>query len=120
MATIINRSGTSAVVHITTSNSIVVAGNSTTSNIASNNEDITGGAIAQVWWGAANSGFWTVKRGSTPLLTLTDTGYMDYAGCGASLIANSSATIDCTLVGTTNGYIMIEIQKIPQSTGYTQ
>lgn len=120
MATIINRSGTSAVVHITTSNSIIVAGNSTTSNIASQDEVITGGAIAQIWWGAANSGYWTVKRGTTPLLTLTESGYKDFAGAGASLIANSSSTINCTLVGTSDGYIMIEVQKIPQSTGYTQ
>lgn len=120
MPTIINRSGTSAVFHTAANATITVVGGSGVSNIASPGETISGGAITQVWWGASGAGYWNVKRDTTPLLTLSGTGYVDYAGCGASLTANSTSTIVCELVDTSNGYILIEVQKIPQSTGYTQ
>ena len=119
MSVVINRSGTSAVIHVTANATYVIAGNSSVSNIATQNEVLTDGYITQAWWGAANGGYWEVKRDTTTILVLTETGYVDYAGAGASLVANSASDIVFSLVGTAKGYCMIEVQKAPTSTGYT-
>lgn len=119
MAVMINRSNISAVVHVTANVTIVVAGNSSVSNIASPGEELTGASITQVWYGVANGGLWRVKRGSNTVLVLESTGYVDFAGAGASLIVDPSANIVATLEGTTNGYLMLEVQKNPATTGYT-
>jgi len=41
---------------------------------------------------------------------LTETGHIDFAGDGSSLILNNTVDIDLTLTGT--GYIMFELQKV--------
>jgi hypothetical protein len=119
MAIIINRPGTSAVIHVTANATINAVGNTTNTTIASGDEVLTGAAITQVFWGASGGGYWTISRGSTLTLTLTDTGTMDFAGSGCSLIANSAFAIEAKLVGTANGHLLMEVQKIPTSTGYT-
>ena len=119
MSIIINRPGTSAVIHVTANATINAVGNTTNSTIATGSEVLTGAAITQVFWGGAGDGYWTISRNSTLLLTLTDTGTMDFAGSGCSLIANSAENIDIKLVGTGNGHLLMEVQKIPTSTGYT-
>lgn len=125
MATVLNRNRTSAVVHLNANATITVTGNSSVSNIAwgSGNtqieETLTGASIVQVFWGAADGGYWNVKRNTTLVLTLPDTGTMDFAGSGCSLVANSAETVVAELVGTANGFLMIELQKIPMGTGYT-
>ena len=115
MPTIINRIGSSAVVHTTANATIVVVGGVGTSNIASTGETITSGAITQVWWGSAQ-GHWVVKRGSNTVLTLDGTGYLDFAGCGSSLTVDGTATIqaNCSVV---NCFIMIEVAKTPTIAG---
>ena len=118
MAVIINRPGTSAVIHVTANATYVIAGNSSVSNVASGDEILTGGSITQAWWGAANGGYWEVKRDTTTVLVFTESGYCDYAGAGASLVANASGNVVFTLSGTTTGYCMLEIQKAPTDTGY--
>jgi|DEB19_MinimDraft_3_1074340.scaffolds.fasta_scaffold148916_2 hypothetical protein len=119
MAIMINRPGTSAVIHVTANATINTVGTTANSTIASGSEVLTGAAIAQILWGAAGGGYWTIARGTTPLLTLPDTGTMDFAGSGCSLVANSEFAIEAKLVGTGNGHLIIEVQKIPTSTGYT-
>jgi hypothetical protein len=119
MSVIINRLGTSAVIHTAANATYVVAGNSATSNIATGSEVITGGSITQAWWGVANGGYWEVKRGSSTVLILTESGYADYAGAGVSLVANSTGNVVITLNGSNAGYCMLEIQKTPTITGYT-
>jgi len=119
MSIMINRPGTSAVIHITANATINAVGNTTNSTIASGAEVLTGAAITQVFWGASGGGYWTISRDTTLLLTLTDSGTMDFAGSGCSLIANSDMAIEAKLVGTGNGHLIIEVQKIPMSTGYT-
>lgn len=118
MPTIINRSGLSAVFHTSANATIVVAGNSSVSNIASQNEVLTGASITQAWYGSAG-GHWVIQRGSNTVLVLDSTGYVDFAGAGASLTISSTANVVMTLVGASNGYCMIELQKEPTSTGYT-
>ena len=123
MATIINRSGLSAVVHITANATVVIAGNSSVSNIASgtgpsNEEILTGGYVTQVWWGAPG-GYWTVKRGSNTVLVLSETGYLDFAGCGTSLTVDAAANLVANLTTSSTGFLMVEVQKTPTNTGYT-
>jgi hypothetical protein len=119
MPTIINRIGSSAVFHTNANTTVVVAGNSSVSNIATPNEVLTGASITQVWYGCASGGHWVVQRGSNTVLVLSESGYMDFAGSGASLVLHSTANVVMTLVGASNGYCMVELQKEPTSTGYT-
>ena len=118
MATIINRRGASAVVHVVANTTVVITGNSSTSNIAfgSGNaqieETITNGYISQVWWGT-DGGRWTVARGSNTYLVLNNSGHMDFAGQGAAITADSTANAVLTLSGTANGFLMVEFQKLP-------
>lgn len=119
MSVIINRLGTSAVIHTAANATYVIAGNSSVSNVASDGEVLTGGNITQAWWGVANGGYWEVKRDDTTVLVFTESGYADYAGAGVSLVANSTGNVVITLNGSNAGYCMLEIQKTPTITGYT-
>lgn len=111
MAVTINRKNTSAVIHITANAVINVAGNSTTSDIATGNEVLTGVTIVQAFCGAGNGSYWTVKRGANTVLVYDSTGYYDYAGAGMALNVDTGGTIVANLVGGV-GYLMLEVQKI--------
>jgi hypothetical protein len=111
MPTIINRNGASAIYHAKANATCVVVGGVGTSNIASTGETITSGAIAQVWWGSAQ-GHWVVKRGSNTVLVLDGSGYLDFAGTGASLTVDGTATIEANC-SVANCFIMLEVQKTP-------
>lgn len=133
MPTMINRSGASAVVHVTGNVCVVIAGNSSVSNIAFGNssvyETITGAAITQVWWGStaiSGNSYWIVNRGTgnnsvanvsfqsgNTVLVLPDSGHIDFAGDGASLIKNTTGNCSIGLINSTTGYLMIEFQKTP-------
>lgn len=112
MAVTINRKNTSAVIHLTANSTITVAGNSSTSDIATSNEVLTGCTIVQAFCGAGDGGYWIVKRGANTALVLDSTGYYDFAGSGMSLTMDPGATIVATLNGSANGYLMLEVQKI--------
>jgi len=129
MPTMINRSGSSAVVHVTGNDCVVIAGNSSVSNIAFGNETITSAAITQVWWGStaiSGNSYWIVNRGTgntsvanvsfqsgNTVLVLPDSGHIDFAGDGASLIKNTTGNCSIGLINSTTGYLMIEFQKTP-------
>lgn len=112
MAVTINRKNTSAVIHLTANAVVNVAGNSTTSDIATDNEVLSGATIVQVFSGAGNGAHWEVKRGANTVLVLDSTGYYDYAGSGMALNIDTGGTLVANLVGGTNGYLLIEVQKI--------
>jgi hypothetical protein len=121
MSTVINRRGASAVIHVTANSTVVIAGNSSVSNIAFGGgnseieETITNGYISQVWWGASN-GYWSVARGANTVLVLNNSGHMDFAGQGAAITQYSSANAVLTLTDSTDGFLMMEIQKLPNIT----
>ena len=123
MATIINRRGASAVIHVTANAELAITGNSSVSNVAFGGgntqieETITNGYISQVWWGSDNpNATWRVARGSNTYLVLNNSGHMDFAGHGAAITADSTANAVITLNGTANGFLMMEIQKLPNLT----
>lgn len=114
MAVTINRKNTSAVIHLTANATINVAGNSTTSDIATGNEVLTGATIVQVFCGCPSgaNAYWTVKRGANTALVLDSTGYFDYAGAGMAVNIDTGGTIVANLENSADGYLLIEVQKI--------
>lgn len=107
-----NKPGTSAVVHLNSSNTIVVAGNSSVSDIAYGNEVLTGAYIAQVFQGAGAMGHIVISRGGEMVGVYDSTGWFDYAGAGMALTLNQESDITVDFVGTANAYVMIELQKV--------
>jgi hypothetical protein len=97
--------------HITANDTIVVAGNSSVSNIALTNEIIAAAHISQIWWGSSNSSYWTVKRGSNTVTVLSETGYLDFAGNGVGLQIDQTANLVITLTGSGVGFLALEGQK---------
>lgn len=112
-----NRKFLSFAVHaVANTGTIVVAGNSSVSDVASVGEVLVGAYITQVWAGcpSGDNAFWTISRGANTVLVLDSTGYYDYAGCGNPITLDSSANISATLTGSDSGYLLFECQKIGQ------
>ena len=107
-----NRKNISAVLHCTANATFVIAGNNSVSNVATSDEVLTGAAIKQIWWGTDPNGAWIVKRGANVVSVHSGADWSDYAGNGSMLSKDASANVVVELVGSSNGYIMIELQKI--------
>lgn len=106
-----NRKNASAVIHVASANgSLVVAGNSTVSDIATDNEVLTGVSITQAYWGCEAGELITLKRGSDVVAVYDSTGQQDYAGSGMSLTVGSTEDITVEF-STANAFIVFEVQK---------
>lgn len=114
-----NKKNTAATVHVSAANTTIkVSGNSTTTNVdatstclAVDNEVLSGAYIAQAFWGV-ETGYIVLKRGSTPVAVYDSTGYKDYAGSGMALTVGQTANLTVEFVGTANGYVLLEVQKV--------
>lgn len=108
-----NRKNLSATIHFSSNGSLTIAGNSSVSDIATDDEIITGAYITQMWFGSPSGSvaYWEVKRGSNTVAVLDSTSYTDYAGTGNPIKLDSNATLSANLVGSTAGYLIIEVQK---------
>ena len=114
MATVVsNRKNTSAVILITANSSVTIAGNSSTSDIATGDEVLTGASICQIFCGSSsgNGAYWSIKRGANTVAVLDSTGYYDYAGSGMAITVDSTAPLVANLHNGTEGYLLIEVQK---------
>lgn len=107
-----NKKGTSVVVHVNANATIVVAGNSSVSNIASPGETLTGAYICQAIAGADPNGSIQISRGGSLVAVYDSTGQYDYAGTGMALNVNQAANLNISFVGSSNCYIMLELQKV--------
>ena len=108
-----NRKNTSAVIHVSSANaSIVVSGNSSVSNVAMQDEVLTGGYITQIAWGCDGNGHIQFLRNGAVVSVYDSTGYIDYSGCGISLTMNQAANLNINFVGSSNAYCIFEIQKV--------
>ena len=115
-----NKKNTAATIHVSVANTTIkVSGNSVTTNVdatstclAVDNEVLSGAYIAQVYWGIDPAGYAVIKRGTTPIAVYDSTGYKDYAGCGMALTVGQSANLTVEFVGTANGYVLLEVQKV--------
>lgn len=108
-----NRKNLSTTIHFVSNGSLVIAGNSSVSDIAIDNEVLTGASITQVWYGSPSGSvaYWEIKRGANTVAVLDSTSYTDFAGNGNSLKLDSSGTLVANLVGSTAGYLIVELQK---------
>lgn len=118
MAVISNKKGLSAVIHLTANATINISGNSTTSDICTGDEVITGAYISQIWYGTGNSAYWEIKRGANTVLHLDSTGYMDFAGSGVPLNKDVAGTLVANLNVSQTGTLVIELTKVPTSSIY--
>ena len=109
-----NRKNTSVVLHVASANSgnLVVAGNSSVSNLAISDEVLTGAYITQVVWGCDGTGHIQVLRGANLVAVYDSTGQHEYAGTGMPINMYPSANLVINLVGSANSFIAIELQKI--------
>jgi hypothetical protein len=108
-----NKPRTSAIFHVTPANAtIVVAGNSAVSNVASVGETLTGAYITQAVWGCDPAGYIVIKRGTTPVAFYDSTGQHEYAGCGMPINVQQTANINVEFVGSANCFVMFEVQKV--------
>lgn len=123
MATTItsNRKNTSLVIHVSSANSgnIVVAGNSSTTNVngtatcvAIGDEVLTGAYITQAVWGCDGNGHIQVLRGANLVAVYDSTGQHEYAGCGMPLTVDAAANVVINLVGSANSFVTLELQKV--------
>ena len=91
---------------------IVIAGNNTTSNVTSFDEEVVNEAtISQVVWGAPVDAYWAVYRGANLVGVYNGSGHLNYASAGMTLNLDSAADLTANLVGSTDGTIIIELKK---------
>ena len=111
-----NRKNTAAVIHVTSANAtLVVAGNSSVSNVAISDEVLTGAYITQAAWGCDPSGYIVIKRGTDIAAVYDSTGQHEYAGCGMPITIGQSANLTVEFVGSSNCFIVLEVQKVGTS-----
>lgn len=91
---------------------IVVAGNSTVSNIATTNEVVESADIMRVWWGSSASNTWTVSRGANVVLYLNPTSdvHADFQEKGCGFALDNTANVVCN-VSDASAFILIELGK---------
>ena len=109
-----NRKNTSVVLHVASANSgdLVIAGNSSVSNVAISDEVLTGAYITQVVWGCDGTGHIQILRGANLVAVYDSTGQHEYAGTGMPINMYPAANLAINFVGSSNSFIAIELQKI--------
>ena len=107
-----NKKNRSVTLHFSASNSsLIVAGNTTTSNVATSDETLTGAYIKSISWGC-DTGSAQVFRGSNLVSTHTQSGSIDYAMLETPINLDPAANLDVKFVGSANSYCIIKLQKI--------
>ena len=117
MATLVNilntGGGKRSVVQANGTNTIVVAGNNTVSNLTSNSTEVViSAAITKVVYTNDSASYWTLARGANNIGNYNGTGFIDYQALGLTLNSDAVANVVCTLAGGTNGTIIIEFTKV--------
>lgn len=95
------------------SGNVVVAGNSSASFLTSNGSEVVIGAtVNKVIYGAGgNNAYWTLARGANIVGVYQGSGWIDYASLKEPLNLYPTANIVLTLVGSGNGFIIVETVK---------
>lgn len=109
-----NKPRLSAVFHVAGANAtLIVAGNSSVSNVASAGETLTGAYITQASWGCDPNGYIVIKRDSAIAAVYDSTGQHEYAGCGMPITVGQTAdNLSVEFVGSSNCFIIFELQKV--------
>lgn len=114
---------------VTSNAEIVIAGNSSVSNIALSGQDLIGASIKQVFCGSpsGNAAYWEVSRGNTSvsnvIVSVDSTAYLDFAGNGIGLEEDASANLVLKLFRAADdeGSILLTLHKqtqIPDDSTY--
>ena len=115
-----NKKNTAATIHVASANaSLVIAGNSSVSSIATGDEVLTGAYITQVFFGHDGSsadGGVAIYRGANLVAAYDTTCFMDYAGTGMALTVDQEATLEIKFIGSNASYCMLEVQKVGKLT----
>ena len=121
MQVMINRKNGSAVLHTTTTTAgFILVGNNSVSNVATGNENIISASIGQIWASSSNAGYWEVKRGANVVAIIAGTSHLQFSERGCSLIKDNTGDLSLTLNGGGVGFIMVEIQKVANTSDYVQ
>lgn len=117
-----NRKNTSVVLHLNTGATIKVAGAVGVSDLAKDDEVITGVSIVQAICGSASGdgAYWKITRGGNVVAILDSTAQIDFAGTGMALTQDPTADIVVTLEGGTDGFLVLELQKLGMKYSYLQ
>lgn len=107
-----NKKNGPATVIFTASDTLTVAGGVGTSDLAIDDEILTGASISRAWTGCADGGSWTIKRGSNTVFVISTTSFVDFAGNGTSIVLDSGADIVVEFDGTGEATLMLELKKI--------
>lgn len=109
-----NRKNASAVIHFTSNSELIVAGNNAVSNIAAPGEVLSGVTITQATFGSPSGAgaYWKVSRGANTVAVFDSTAQIDLAGTGAPINVSPDATLKVELVGSTDGFLILEVQKL--------
>lgn len=113
MPTVVNnKKYETAIIHFVANGTVIVAGNSSVSNVASGDEVVTSGTIRRIWYGSpsGNAAHWTISRGGNLAFVVDGTGRIDFDD-GAVMTTDSAANVVATLVGATTGFLMVELKK---------
>jgi len=104
---------------LTVEDSFVTNAADTTASFSANLEPtVIGATITQVWYGSVGAGaYWSITRNSNIVGIYTQTNNIDYAGDGIAMIQDSGSSAVCALNSATDGFLMLEFQKILQATG---
>lgn len=109
-----NRKNSSAVIHFNSNTELTVVGNNSTSNIAAPGETLTGITITQATFGSpsGNGAYWKISRGANTVAVFDSTAQIDLAGTGGPINISPDATLKVELVGSDDGFLILEVQKI--------
>lgn len=110
-----NKKSTSVFVLFTANSTLTIAGNTSVSNVAIDNEELSGAVIQRAWCGTSSGdgAYWTVKRGANTVAVFDSTAFIDYAGNGLVLGLDSSATLSANINGSVlTGTLILELKKI--------
>lgn len=115
-----NKKNLSTTIHVSSANaSLVIAGNSSVSSIASGDEVLTGAYISQIYFGhdgSASDGGVAIYRGANLIAAYDTSCFMDYAGTGMALTVDQSATLEIKFIGSNASYCFLEVQKVGELT----
>jgi hypothetical protein len=112
--TVVRNKSQLVTLHFNANASIVVAGNSSVSNIALSTDNVQTASISKVWYGS-QGGAWIISRGNSTVNSVVgvfnNTDVADFSGGGELLDLNKDKDLYFTLAGASNGYIMCQLKK---------
>lgn len=107
-----NRKNRSATVLFTANTTLTVAGAAGVSNIAIDDEVLTGVQIDSAIHGCPDGSWARVLRGSNTAVILNTTGFLDFAGNGTAINSDPGATLVVQFNGTSPSTLILNLKKI--------